>query len=499
VLARQAQALPAGSEAALAALERWIALSPFEPQAHVQLLGTLAALGRLREGDEHVAATVRQYAAEGQDGGPIVHAWRDARLRHAPGPAAPQRVRAEPEAALAPAAGRRASLAVLPFTDRTPGVGPRGGPGDGMARDIITRLARLRSMFVIAEGTTFALSERQVGAEETGRRLDVDYVASGWLRRDADGRLSVTVQLADTRNAQVAWAGEFSGRLDDTFAVLDAIGDRIVTAIANQIEVAERNRAVLKHPQSLTAWEAHHRGLWHMVRFNREDNEQARHFFTQAVRLDPTFARPYAGLSFTHFQDAFLGFGDRQAAIERAYRAAAEGLMADEWDPASHWALGRAMWLQDRQDEALRALRESIEQSPNFALGHYTLGFVHAQSGDPLAAIAETDHARALSPLDPLLFAMLASRALALLRLGRYEEAADWATRSAARPNAHVHIRAIAMFCTALAGRTREARDFAAAIQQAQAGYAVDDFLQAFKLAGEGPALVRKAARLVVG
>ena len=37
-----------------------------------------------------------------------------------------------------------------------------------------------------------------------------------------------------------------------------------------------------------------------MVRFNREDNEQARHFFQAAVRLDPTFARPHAGLSFTH-------------------------------------------------------------------------------------------------------------------------------------------------------------------------------------------------------
>ena len=51
-----------------------------------------------------------------------------------------------------------------------------------------------------------------------------------------------------------------------------------------------------------------------MYRFNRDDNEQARHFFETAVQLDPTFARPYAGLSFTHFQNAFLGWERARAA-----------------------------------------------------------------------------------------------------------------------------------------------------------------------------------------
>jgi DNA-binding SARP family transcriptional activator/TolB-like protein len=501
VLEHWVQALPIGSDTALAALERWLAIAPFDRHAHEQLLEALASRGRLREGEEHLAATARQYEAEGLDWAPIGHAWRAARSRHAGGAMAAGGIiaGAEPSTMPQPApAAQRASLAVMPFVDRTPGVPLRGGLADGMAHDVITRLSKLRSVFVIAEGTMFALAERRIGSEDAGRRLHVDYVASGSLRRSPDARLCVSVQLAETRTAQVVWAEEFSGRLDDTFTVLDEIGNRIVTAIANQIEAAERNRAILKHPSALNAWEAHHRGLWHMVRFNREDNEQARHFFQTAVRLDPTFARPYAGLSFTHFQDAFLDWRERDGAIERAYAAAAEGLMADEHDPASHWALGRAIWLQgDRQDEALRELRAAIELSPNFALGHYTLAFVHAQSGDPEVAIAESDHARALSPLDPLLFGMLASRALALVRLGRHEEAADWAVRSAARPNAHVHIRAIAMICLALAGRKREAADMATAIHRAQAGYGVEDFLRAFKLGSQAQALVRSAAKSI--
>jgi DNA-binding SARP family transcriptional activator/TolB-like protein len=498
VLEHWVRALPADSDQTLHALERWLAIAPFDRHAHVRLLETLAARGRLREGEEHLAATARQYEAEGQDWAPIGHAWRAAKSGQAvatsPTATVPTDSATPSTVPGPPGPTRRASLAVMPFADRTPGVALRGGLGDGMAHDLITRLAKLRSMFVIAEGTMFALAERRVDSEDAGRRLDVDYVASGSLRRGPDAHLHVAVQLVETRSAQVVWADEFSGRIDDTFTVLDEIGNRIVTSIANEIEVAERNRAILKNPDSLDAWEAHHRGLWHMFRFTREDNEQARHFFRTAVRLDPTFARPHAGLSFTHFQDAFLGWRERAASIEQAYGAAAGGVMADERDPASHWALGRALWLKDGHEEALRELRTAIDLSPNFALGHYTLGFVHAQSGDPEAAIVECDHARALSPLDPLLFGMLASRALALIRLGRYEEAADWGIRSAARPNAHVHIQAIAMVCLALAGRTREAKDFAGAIQRAQPGYSVQDLLRAFKFGAEAEGLVRKAA-----
>jgi hypothetical protein len=69
--------------------------------------------------------------------------------------------------------------------------------------------------------------------------------------------------------------------------------------------------------------------------------------------------------------------------------------------------------------------------------------------------------------------------------------------RGAARPNAHVHIRAIATICLALAGRTQEAKELAAAIRREQASYGAADFLHAFKLSPEGEGLVRKAARIV--
>ena len=137
----------------------------------------------------------------------------------------------------------------------------------------------------------------------------------------------------------------------------------------------------------------------------------------------------------------------------------------------------------------------SVELSPNFALGHYTLGFVEAQSGDPRLAIEASNTSRQLSPFDPLQFGMLGSRALAHVRLGELEEAADWAVKAIGRPNAHAHILAIAASTLALTNRRDEARRLVARIRERIPSYDVEDFLRAFRFDRETEELLRRSAR----
>lgn len=494
---------------ALEYLEQWLELSPFDPRVHEMVLHALARSGRLREGEEHLAATGRLFETEGLDVAPIREAWRAARAEAARAPsiapaavatAADQHSTHEHGARPGPddgaaSSGRRASIAVMPFIDRGDAIAG-GGAADALAHDVITRLAKLRALFVIAQGTVFALHERRIGPEEAGRMLNVDYVVSGSLQR-RDTRLTVTVELIETRSARIVWAEVFNHKLDDAFMVLDEIGNRIVASIASEIETLERNRAILKPPNSLDAWEAHHRGLWHMYRFTRDDNERAQHFFEDAVRLDPTFARAYAGLSFTHWQNAFQGWATRGPEVDRAFAAAGQSLMVDDRDPAAHWAMGRALWLRGQHDQSLVELEQAVELSPNFALGHYALAFVHAQSGDPAAAVRFADHSRNLSPFDPLLCAMLGARAMALVRLQQFDNAADFGVKAATRPNAHAHIQGIATYCLALAGRREEARARLAAIRKSLPGYGIEDFLTAMQLSPEAAAMFREAARRI--
>jgi len=496
------RARTATDDAGFEYLDKWLELAPFDLRVHELLLGAFARRSRLKEGEEHLAATARLFEAEGLDCAPLREAWRAAKASRAASPKVPAAVispasaPSDVPAQTVAAAPRRASIAVMPFVERSVAMAADGGPAGGLAHDVITRLAKLRSLFVIAQGTVFALSERRVGPEEAGRMLNVDYVAGGSLRRHGN-RLTVSVELAETRSARIVWAEVFDQKVDDAFLVLDEIGNRIVASIASEIETLERNRAILKPPSSLDAWEAHHRGLWHMYRFNKADNERARHFFETAVRLDPTFARAHAGLSFTHFQTAFQGWAKREPEIERAIDAAGQSLMADDRDPTAHWAMGRALWLHGRQDQAVVELEQAIDLSPNFALGHYALSFVHSQGGDAEAAVEFSDHSRHLSPFDPLLFAMLGARAMALARLERFDEAAEWGTKAAARPNAHAHVLAIAAYCQALAGRLGEARAHMAAIRTKLPRYCVGDFLTAMQFTPDGAALFREAAKRI--
>jgi tetratricopeptide (TPR) repeat protein len=271
-----------------------------------------------------------------------------------------------------------------------------------------------------------------------------------------------------------------------------------VATIAEEIETAECNHAILKPPSSLDAWEAYHRGLWHMYKFNGPDNREAEQFFLSALQLDPTFARAYAGLSFTHFQNAFLNLTpDHERQVDLAFESANQSVDADDRDPGAHWAMGRALWLRDAQSESLAELERSVELSPNFALGHYTLGFVHSQKGDPRSAIEATNHSRLLSPFDPLQFGMLASRALAHVRMGEFEEAAHWAVKASGRPNAHAHILAIAAECLALTSRFDEARKLVARIRARTPAYSVEDFLRAFRFDSETDELFRHPARQI--
>lgn len=482
-------------------IESWLQLAPFDLHAHQALLTHLSRSGRVQEGDDHLAATIRRFETEGLDWLQLRECWKSTRsrqsnLRFASVESTPETpTRADiAEQVISPT--RRASVCVMPFVDRT-AVGRRSTLGQGLTEDIITRLAKLRVLFVIARGSVFTLGERNIAPEEAGRLLNVDYVVSGSIRRHG-ASFTFSVELAEARTSRVIWVDELISSAQEVFGVHAQIANRVVASISKEIEAAERNRAVLKPPNSLDAWEAYHCGLWHMYRFSAEDNAQAAEFFTRALRQDCTFARAHAGLSFTHFQNAFLHrLADRDMEIERAYAAAADSLAADDRDPAAHWSMGRALWLRGLQEQSLVELEECVSLSPNFALGHYTLAFVHGQSGDPRVAIASSEWSRKLSPFDPLLFAMLSARALGHFRLGEFDEAAQWAIKGAARRNAHVHIKVIAASCLSAAGRVHEAHELVSSIHTTAPSYRLDDFLTAFRFSPDAEQQFRQSAARV--
>ncbi|MFP5513184.1 MAG: BTAD domain-containing putative transcriptional regulator [Alphaproteobacteria bacterium] len=471
--------------------ERWLALDPACEEAHRALMRLHARNGRRSDAVQQYrtcAEAVRRCldADPEEETVELLHGIRDrppaatvaatlaATLAERPAGLLPDLARP-----IRPALPDRPSLAVLPFgTIGGPSEG--GGFADGIAADVLVRLSRLRSLFVIARGSSFRFRGTQIDPCTVGRALGVRYLASGAIRTD-ENRLRLTVELVEAETGAAMWSDIYDRRLDHVFEVQDELASRIAAALDDEIEAAEMRRALSVPPSSLDGWSAYHRGLWHMYRFTRDDNETARGLFQQALRTDPTSARLYAGLSFTHFQDAFLHrTGQRGIEAEHAYRFAEQSVGLDERDPTSHLALGRALWLLGRQDDAVEELSLAVGLNPNFALGHYSLAFVQAQGGDARAALSAVDVAQRLSPFDPLLFGMLGTRALACMNLKEHAQAALWGDRAARRPNAHVHIQAIAAFSNALADRREEAGGYARRIKETAPSYRCADFLAAF-------------------
>ena len=353
---------------------------------------------------------------------------------------------------------------------------------DALPHDLITELSRLRWLFVTARGSSFRLPAVDADCAEVGRLLDVRYVLTGTV--EASGRrLAVTVTLTDARDGRVVWAERYAGPVDEVHAMRAEIGSKILAALEIQIPMHEAAQARLSVTDDLDAWSAYHLGLQHMYRFNRADNALAAVLFGRAATRDPGFARAHAGLSFVHFQNAFMRqTEDFAGEVSRARAAAQRGLDLDPLDPFVNFTMGRSFWLEGDLESGLAWLERATVLSPNYAQGIYARAWTETLSGRGREGREHVDLAMRLSPLDPMHYAMSGTRALAHIAEGEDSDAAVWAERAARSPGAHVLIAMIAAAAQTLAGDTARASAWAANVRQRDPRLGREDFLGAFPM-----------------
>ncbi len=375
----------------------------------------------------------------------------------------------------------RPSIAVLPFRLVEP-AGPCAAIAEALPHELISELARLRWLFVTARGSSFRLGGIVTDTGEVGRLLGVRYVLSGAVETSGT-RLAVTVELVDTRDGGVVWAERFVGELGDVHSIREDIRSRILTALEIRIPMHEADLARLTVTENLDAWSAYHLGLQHMYRFNRTDNVAATALFQQSIARDPSFARAHAGLSFIHFQTAFMHYTDDLAGEAAQARHFAEhAYELDPLDPFVNFTMGRSYWLEGDLRSSLAWLEHATSISPNYAQGIYARAWTEALAGHGAEGRAHVDLAMRLSPLDPLYYAMLGTRAFTHMVLGEDAEAAAWAERAAHAPGAHVLIALIAVAAHALNGDANRAAKWAVNVRTRNPALTRDDFFRAFPM-----------------
>ena len=323
------------------------------------------------------------------------------------------------------------SIAVLSFTNMT-GDAEQEYFGDGIAEDIITTLSRSASLFVIARNSSFAYKDRAVDVKQIGRELGVRYVLEGSVRRGGN-RVRISAQLIDAETGNHLWAERYDRALADIFSVQDEIAEAVVIAIEPAVAQMERHRAVRKAPESLDAWEAYQRGLWHAGRISVTDNEAAKAFFRRAVDLDPSFASAHAELAIAILQGAMLYQFTRLAdAFGEATPIAHRAISLDPRGAAGYISVGFTRQFQGDYEGMFVAAREAIAISPNSAGAHHALGRALLFSGRPQEALETIRKAIRLDPHNALRTLWLSHIAVAHYFLREYEAAVE-AAREALR------------------------------------------------------------------
>jgi adenylate cyclase len=292
---------------------------------------------------------------------------------------------------------RAAWIAVLPF-DNMSGDPDQGFFADGVSDDVLTGLAGFKNLRVIARTSSFGFRNTKLPISEIGTLLGVQFVLEGSVRKVGNS-VRVTAQLIDAETGNHVWADRYDDQLDDIFAVQDRITEGIVVAIDPAIRSAATQRS---RPENLDAWEHYQLGWTSLYRYRPEANVEARQHFEAAIELDPMYAGAYAGLSATHFLDAWLNWRDDKAAsVTLAYETAKSAVRLDESDSRGYGALAGANYAMGRLDRTLVEAERAIQLNPSLVWGHVMAAAATVHGSDPEAGIPMAQRAIDLSPQDP--------------------------------------------------------------------------------------------------
>ena len=289
------------------------------------------------------------------------------------------------------AEGAPASIALLPFRSLS-----HGDPyfAEGIGEEILSHLAR-DPQFRVAGRTSSSEFGPDATASDVGRRLHVDYIVEGSVRRQGD-EVRVNADLVKASDGSRVWAESYDGKLDDIFAIQQSVGSAIAAALRRKLV---RNAAA---PASLvTNGEAYNlyltaRGL--IRTRNKDVFATASNLLRDAIKLDPNYAPVWASLAeSTYLEDYPNGSDGLIAAMPRAegYARRALKLAPDLAD--GHRVL--ALLLPYGSPEALSHLRRAVELDQNSAEALLGLGSGLAAAGEFDAEMAAYKRARELDPV----------------------------------------------------------------------------------------------------
>jgi TolB-like protein/Tfp pilus assembly protein PilF len=313
------------------------------------------------------------------------------------------------------------SIAVLPFASLS-GDPEQAFFADGLTEDVITRLARLRWLFVASRSSSFSYKDKIPAPGEVARELRVRYVLEGSVRRSGQ-RLRITSLLSDGASGLQVWAENYDVELDDFFTLQDRISDAVIAAIEPRLLAAEHQRFRSRPPENLDAWGFVMKALpyaWTWASGAEIASAQA--LLLKAIAIEPAYPRANSLLAWTLAAQVQLGLVD-PSELGRARPLAMQAIQHAPEDPWTHFCASYVLMVARDFDGAVAALNEAIDLNPSFALAHMMFGSVYGYAGHADEGLHHLRLAERMSPRDFSQPAIYATSGMCHFMAGRYAEA----------------------------------------------------------------------------
>jgi serine/threonine protein kinase/tetratricopeptide (TPR) repeat protein len=325
------------------------------------------------------------------------------------------------------------SVAVLPFADLSPQK-DQDYFCEGLAEEIITSLAKIPELEVAAKSSAFSPEFRNMDVREVGRRLGVAAVVEGSVRK-IENKLRITAQLLNVVNGYHLWSEKFDRTFEDIFAIQDEITLAIVDKLRVKFLGEEKAPLLKRTTDNPEAYNLYLKGRYFWNKRTADGMKRALESFAQAIQIDPTFARAFAGISDCYALMAYYYMPPRPT-LMKAKGAAARALELDATLPDAHTSMAFVKHKLERDwAGAEKEFRRAIELDPEYIWAHHWYGLFLATMGRHQESFTEIKRALEIDPTSAQLN-MIHGMALYLARY--YERAVEELERAVEIEPQHV-------------------------------------------------------------
>jgi TolB-like protein/DNA-binding winged helix-turn-helix (wHTH) protein/Tfp pilus assembly protein PilF len=288
------------------------------------------------------------------------------------------------------------SIAVLPLKNLS-GDSAQEYFADGMTDALITELGKIHALRVISLQSVLRYKQTNKPLPEIAHELKVDALVEGSVVRSGE-LLRVNVQFVQAEPERHLWSDSFVRNTSDVLRLQSEIAAAVTQAAQVAVTPEQRSLLLRSEPVNPGAYQAWLRGRQMYSRFDDEWFDEAVEYLEQAIRLDPTYAPPYATLAEVYCTDMRYSYDDLH---QRATWAAGKALELDDTLADAHAAQAyvnlrfRWNWTGAEQE-----IKRAIELNPNSAEALEMYGYYLTLMGRFDEAIASYRRAIDLDPLN---------------------------------------------------------------------------------------------------